>query len=189
WRTVRGRLLAPLDEGDRELFCHRIGLDVPLRSARDQAAAMHRPLETVLEHEQTIRARLGERAPSLMCRLKHEATRELEAFEGVLRGDRLAAGSLLHTISKGSGDRDLPVRLLAFCWPVDFPDHGGCLSALPASARLNFARELRALTAPRFLPRPLDELVQQLRPVVDPVPRGLLLHLLADRCRLRVHLE
>jgi hypothetical protein len=187
WALLTGRLLAPLDADDRDVFCARIGLNAPIRTARELAHATGRSLETILAQEALVVSRLHERAPSLMHRLLAECQDVLDRQKGVLTGTKLQVGTALHVLATGSGNTDLPIRLLAFCFPEQFHDHDGCLSALPTSARLHFERELRALTAPRLLPRPLADIEAKLANLVHPVPRGLLLHLLADRFRLRIH--
>jgi hypothetical protein len=187
WPLLTGRLLAPLEADDRELLCARIGLHTPMRTARELAISSGRTMETIQAQESVVVSRLHERAPSLMRRLMAESQDVLDRHKGVLTGTKLIAGTALHVLATGSGDRNLPIRLLAFCFPERFHDHGGCLSALPTSARLHFERELRALTAPRLLPRPLTDIEARLANLVQPVPRGLLLHLLADRFRLRIH--
>lgn len=187
WSTICGRLLGPLDEDERDLFCKRTGFRTAIRSSREQAQSSGHSLTEVLLQEVKIRSQLKLRAPSMLAKLASEARQELSRHVGVLRNDRLAAGSSLHTIAEASGDRELPVRLLAFLFPEEFYDHGGCLSALPVSARLQFMRELRAMTAPRLLPRPITEIEASLKRLVADVPRGLLLHLLADRFRLHLH--
>lgn len=187
WPLLTGRLLATLDADDRELFCARIGLRTPLRTARELAHATGRTLETIQAQEALVVSSLLERAPSLMRRLLTECQDVLDRHKGVLTSNKLIPGTALHVLAHGSGDAHLPIRLLAFCYPEQFHDHGGCLSALPMSARLHWERELRALTAPRLLPRPLADIEATLASLVQPVPRGLLLHLLADRFRLRIH--
>jgi hypothetical protein len=189
WPTLRGRLLAPLDEDERQLLCQRIGLGVPARSARQQAALSGEPLEAVQPKEETVRQRLRERAPSLLARLRHEVGREFEACDGIVRADRLPVGTLLHAAAKGSGDPGLPLRLAAFCFPDQFHGHGRWLSTLPARTMARLLQKLRMLTTPRLLPRTLASLVEHLRAVADHVPRGALLYLLADSCRVRVHAD
>jgi hypothetical protein len=188
WPTLRGRLLAPLDDDDRDWLCQRVGLGVAARSTRELVLT-GLSAEVVANRDHAVRTRLSERAPSLLGRLRHETLREIEAFEGVVRGDRLAVGSWLHTLAKDSGEQLLPLRLVAFCFPHDVHLHANCLTTLPARTWLKFQRQLRALTSPRQLPRPLEDIVQRLQDVVDPVPRGLLLHLLGEVYRLRIHID
>jgi hypothetical protein len=69
------------------------------------------------------------------------------------------------------------------------PLHGDLLTTVPERTWLQLLRTLRTLTAARTLPRPLEEIAQQLQDIVDPVPRGLLVHALTGELRLRVHID
>lgn len=184
WPTLRGRLLAPLEPDEREWLCQRTGL-----GARGRAAPPHRPTDGSRGRDEAVRARLEERSPSLLRRLHQEILRELEAGEGLVRADRLAVGTLLHVAARGSGDPGLPLRLAAFCWPDELHVHAGCLTALPGRSWHRLVHRVRALTGPQKLPRPLEELRQHLRASVDPVPRGLLVHVLTEICHLRVQID
>lgn len=189
WPQLLARLLQPLRLGERRHLRRRLGIDTHARTPRELALSTGSGLEEILRRDRWIRNRLHERAPALLCRLRHEVQRELEAFEGVVRPDRLAVRSLLQVVATGSGDPDLPLRLIAFCFPDEFHDHGGFLSALPRRTARRFTAVLRQATMAAQLPRPLAEIEASLRQVVDPVPRGLLLHMLQEVLRLRLHID
>lgn len=189
WPQLRERLLHPLREHERVHFCRRVGIEQPPHTMDEVAAADGIPRRELRRLEQAIRQRLAQRAPSLLCRLRYEAARELEAFEGILRADRFAARSLLSSAAKGSGDRALPLRLVAFCFPTEFHDHGGFLSGLSKRVAIRFQRALRRATSHERLPRALGEIEADLQQVVDPVPRGLMQHVLCDVLSLRVHID
>ncbi|MGE3173085.1 MAG: DNA-directed RNA polymerase subunit alpha C-terminal domain-containing protein [Planctomycetota bacterium] len=189
WQTLRGRLLAPLDDGERDWLCLRIGLGMTAHAPRDLRLHEGIAPDQVAARDHAVRARLAERAPTVLGRLRHEVLRELDAFEGVVRSDRLAVGSWLHTMAKDGGDPLLPLRLMAFCFPTELYLHGELLTTLPPRVWLQFQRQLRTAAHPRQLPRPLEEIAHHLQAVIDPVPRGLLLHLLGDTLRLRVLID
>ncbi|HLQ36326.1 MAG TPA: helix-hairpin-helix domain-containing protein, partial [Planctomycetota bacterium] len=189
YATLKGRLLAPLPDADRELVCRLLGLGTAVQSPGEVATAMGLDHERVAALIDAARELMHERAPSILGRLRHEVASELQAFEGLVTGDHLAAGSLLHTLAKGGGDPQLPLRLSAFCFPNDFQLQEGCLTTLPPRQFERFQRRLRLLTAAGRLPVSIERLVQELRQITDPVPRGLLLHLLRHSGRLTVQID
>jgi hypothetical protein len=187
--TLKGRLLAPLGDADRELLCQVVGIGATPRTLAEIAIARDFSIDQVNKLADTARWRLHERAPSLLVRMRFEITRELDAFEGVVTGDHLAPRTLAHTMAKATGDRQLPLRLLAFCYPREFHLHDGCLTSLQPRQFRRFLRRLKQLTAPQRLPAPVERLVEQLQQIVDPVPRGLLLLLLRTTCNLKIHID
>lgn len=187
WPTLRGRLLAALDDDSRGWFCQRIGLDSAAEGGRSQPEAC--PTELATRRDDAVRQRLLLRAPSLVQRLRYEYLRELDAFDGLVRSDRFAAGSWLQTLAKGSGDADLPLRLLAFCLPNEAFLNDRCLSSVPPRTWTKLKQRLRAMTAPRLLPQKLEDLARALHDVLDPIPRGVLTHLIAEHCCLRIHID
>ncbi|MEQ1630981.1 MAG: DNA-directed RNA polymerase subunit alpha C-terminal domain-containing protein [Planctomycetota bacterium] len=188
WPTLRGRLLAALDDDSRDWFCQRIGLDDAGATPR---ASIDQPLSDELRNrrDEAVRQRLALRAPSLVQRLRFEYLREIDAFDGLVRCDRLAVGSWLHTLAKGSGDAQLPLRLLAYCLPNEAFVNDGCLSAVPQRTWTKLRQRLRSLTAPRLLPRRLEDLAHELHSVLDPIPRGVLTHMVSELCHLRIHID
>lgn len=187
--TLRARLLAPLSEAERDLFCDLVGLCTLPRSPGELVVSRQLQPQQLAQLADGLRLRLHERAPSLLGRLQYELLRELQAFEGVVTGEHLAPGTLAHALSRATGDPLLPLRLGAFCFPTDFHLVEGVLTGLPARTCRRLQRRLRQLTAPARLPLPFDQLTSRLRAVVDPPPRGLLLHLLQRVQRLSVQLD
>lgn len=189
WSSAQRLLLASLDVADQPLLCQRLGLGCPPQSLASLAAANGRDTVDLAADLTRIRARLRDRCPTLLQRLHSEMTRELIAFEGVVTGEHLAAGSLLQAMAKDSRDPQLPLRVCAELFPDDFHLHDDCVSALAEPDFRRFASILRRATAPGRLPVPVEQLASRLRRVVDPVPRGLLLHLLRSQCRLSVFID
>jgi len=189
WPTLRGRLLAPLEEVDRDWLCQRIGIGLAGRPLLHTEKPDNAADEITRDRDAAVRDRVVARAPTLHGQLHEEVLRELDALDGIVRADCLAVGSLLRTAAKGSGDPMLPLRLVAFLWPDQLHLHENCLTTLSPRTTNRLLRELRILTTPRLLPRPLEEVERHLQAIADPVPRGLLLLLLTDKCHLRVHTD
>lgn len=187
--SLRARLLAPLTDAERELFSQLVGLGELPRSPGELAIKRQLDAEHLQQQCDRLRQRLHERAPSLLSRLQYEMLRELQAFEGVVTGAHLAPGTLAHALARASGDLQLPLRLAAFCFPADFHLGEGVLTGLPPKAFRRLLRKLRQLTTPARLPVPLEALTARLRPIAEPVPRGLLLHLLQQVLRLSVRID
>jgi hypothetical protein len=189
WATLKGRLLAPLPDEDRELIGQLIGLDSAPRTLSEIALSRGRNLHELAEAADIARCRLHDRAPSILCRMRYEIARELDAFEGLVTGEHFATGTLAHTMARATGDQALPLRLLGFCFPNDFHLLDNCLSAMHPRLFRRFLRRLRTLTSPARLPLALEQLADELRVVIDPVPRGLLLHLLRNALGLSLHID
>ena len=188
WPTLRGRLLAALDDSSRDWFCLRIGLTDASPTAPRKHSEPHSE-ELANRRDEAVRQRLTLRAPSLVQRLRYEYLREIDAFDGLVRSDRLAVGSWLHTLAKGSGDPQLPLRLLAYCLPTEAFVNDGCLSAVPPRTWNKLRQRLRSLTTPRLLPRRLEDLAHELHSVCDPIARGVLTHMVSELCHLRIHID
>lgn len=187
--TLRARLLAPLTDSERELFCELVGLcEVPRSPGEIVVKRQLQPLHLQQITDQ-LRHRLHDRAPSLLSRLQYEMLRELQAFEGAVTGEHLAPGTLAHALARATGDTMLPLRLAAFCFPADFHLGEGVLTGLPPRTFRRLLRKLRQLTTPARLPCELEQLQARLRSIADPVPRGLLLHLLQRGLRLSVQID
>lgn len=188
WPTLRARMLAALDEENRDWFCARVGMadangrmrSVPLEGAQDDVAA---------RRDQAARNRLTLRAPSLLQRLREEYLRELEAHEGAVPANRIRAGSWLHAIAQGSGDPLLPLRLLAFCFPDEAHVDGSFVSGVPARAWQALRQRARAATTRRRLPLPLAELANELSSTLADLPRGVLTRLVDELPRLCIRAD
>ncbi len=189
WPDLRRRLLAVLDGPERDLLRDLLGLDGQPRTLGELALRAGVERAQMAERADHARQRLLGRAASILCRLRYEMGRELRAFEGAVTGEHLAPGSIGHAAAKASGDSWLPLRLAAFCFPGDFHLNGGVLTSLTQEKFEAMRCRLRRLTRPERLPLSLDRLVQRLRPLVDPVPRGVLLHLIAADRRIAVHID
>ena len=187
WPSLRARLLAALDDDSRDWFCSRIGIPDGDRSAAPQSKPAS--AELAQRRDEAVRQRLLRRAPTLVQRLRREHLRELDAFEGAVPMDRLAAGTWLHAIGKGSGDAALPLRLLAFCFPAEAFFDGNCVSASPPRVWTRLRQRIRELTATRLLPVRLEDLSHGLSDVLESVPRGVLTRLIAEQPRLQIRID
>lgn len=181
----KNRLFAPLDREAQQYLIERVGIERPGRTLVEMAASRAESPTAASRMDEAVRNSLLTRAPGLIGRLRDALTRELEAFEGIVTGEHLATGSLAHTIAKGSGDRQLPLRLLVFLFPRDFYLHEGYLTSLPRSEFQRLWRKLKRLTAPHHLPVSLESLEQNL----EGMPRGLLQHLLRSACHLSMVID
>ena len=187
WPIMRARLFAALDDESRSWFCARVGIAEP--GAQSRAIEANASRELSQRRDDAVRSRLQSRAPSLVQRLRRDYLRELDAFEGAVPADRLAPGSSLHAIGKGSGDAMLPLRLLAFCFPTEAYVDGPCVSAIPPRTWHALRQRLRQLTGPRALPLRLEDLAPGLSDVVETPPRGVVLKLVAELPRLEVRID
>ena len=185
WATVRGRMLAALDETDRAWFCSRIGLGGVSNSG---PAADTLPVGSLsaANRDAQVRRMLGTRVPTLSAQLRQETAKLLDSTDGIIRPQDLRTQPLLHAIASGSGDAMLPLRLVSFCWPADFHLVEDGLTSIPPHAYNRLFQDLCALTTPRLLPRPLAEIEQHLQTAHEPVRRGLLTFLLERKCHLRL---
>jgi hypothetical protein len=178
-----------LDEGQREWLHARIGLARAPAGRRELARARNLTAEQALLYEVGLRRLLHRRAGALLTRLESEALRELQAFDGVLRADRLAPGTLLHAAGKERGDADLALRLLTFCFRRRMHRYRDVVTTVPA-VRVRAAEALlRRVAQPHSLPVALPQLEQELAAHALLLPRGLLLHLLRERLRLIVTID
>lgn len=189
WPTLKGQLLAPLQEQERELLTQLVGLGQPPRTVQDLAVTRHLDATTINALADRTRQRLHERTPSLMCRLRFEMARELDTFEGVVDGTRLAPGTLLHTIGRANADPTLPLRLLAFCFPREFWFQDNVLTTLSRRDYKRLVQTLRETARPHRLPLPIDQIVAEVATRVAGVPRGLLLHVLRASLRLTIQID
>jgi hypothetical protein len=189
WPSLQEHLLAPLAPADRELVCQFVGLGAPPRRLADIGRDRGLDLPAVRAAARAASRQLHGQAATLLARLRAEIERELLAFEGIVTGEYLAPGTMLHALAKASGNRATPLRLCALCFPDDFHLRDGYLSTVPRRRFRRFVARLRRATAARCLPLPLTTLTQDLARIVDPVPRGLLLHLLRRQRRVAVQID
>ncbi len=188
WPRLRARMLAALDEDTRDWFCARIG--IVDASGRTHVIPKDCSDATGIDKRDiAARNRLTLRAPSLLLRLRSEYLRELDAFEGAVPADRLAAGSWLHAISKGSGDAMLPLRLLAFCFPEEAQVDGSFVSGVAARTWQRLRQRMRVVTARRRLPITLQDLAHQLSSTLAEPPRGVVTRLVAELPRLCIRID
>lgn len=188
WPTLRARLLAALDEDNRDWFCARVGIPDANGSFHASPQDDNRGDDST-RRDHAARNRLTLRAPSLLQRLHTEYLRELDAFEGAVPADRLAAGSWLHAIAKGSGDALLPLRLLAFCFPDEAHVDGTFVSAVPPRTWQKLRQRMRAVTSRRRLPIALQDLAHELSSTLADPPRGVVTRLVAEMPRLCIRID
>lgn len=182
--SLTDMLLQALPNNFRDHLRRRLGLGVPAALLSELAESTEKDPRKLLEIEREIRRTLQERGAGPLCRLRDELYGELQAFEGVVVGDHLAPGTLAHAVARDTGYPLLPLRIVAFCFPTDFHLHQGCLLSLPSATFRRFLARLRELTGPGELPVRLTELTADLSSIVDPVPQGLLRHVLENVCKL-----
>ncbi|MHC5065254.1 MAG: DNA-directed RNA polymerase subunit alpha C-terminal domain-containing protein [Planctomycetota bacterium] len=184
-----GQILTILDQGQREILKYRVGLGCQAQSVRQLASRWKVSEEQVEVREDTLRRSLQKRLPAHMMELRRATEAELKAFEGIITGDRLAPGTILHLAAKESRDPRLPLRLASFLFPQEFHLTGEFLSSLAPKLLQSLKKRLRRCTDDRHLPVSVETLESDVRDLVDPVPRELLLHLLRDHLQLSVQID
>lgn len=189
WSSLRARLEAPLDEAERRLLGQLIGFDQPPRSPAELAIQHAVTLPVVTEWTEQLRVRLHERAPALVSRLRYEIGRELQAADGVVHGHLVARGTLLQTLAEATDDRELGLRLVAFCFPQDFHLRFGRLAGVAPRRFRRLLRALRRIVVPHRLPLRISELSAQLAAENLEAPHGLLVHLLRTELRVAVQID
>jgi len=183
------QLLSALDQQQQLLFRQRIGLDRPSRRLKEVAADLRISEEQAVTLQKNTRLALRQRVTDLLTRIHEEADREHRAFEGMIRGDHLAAGSLLHSAAKSTGDDILPLRLLRFCFPRVFYLYGELLTKIPPRVWRRLHAVLKHYSNPRLLPVPLYEVELHVSAIIDPIPRGLMIYLLKERHHLAITID
>jgi hypothetical protein len=183
------RLLSVLDADQQQLFRQRIGLECPPRRLRDVAQDLRITTDHARALEQDTLLALRQRAPGLLARIHEEAEKEHRAFEGMVRGDQLAAGTILHDAAKSTGDKLLPLRLVLFCFPQEYFLYGELLTKIPPRTWRRFRAVLKRYCNPKLLPVPLYEVELHVEAIVDPVPRELVLYLLKERHHLAISID
>jgi hypothetical protein len=189
WPALQGQLLAALGPEDRDVLRELIGFAGHPTSLPEIARRTGLDLRTIEERADSIRLQLHERAPSLLCRLRHEAGRELQSFLGLTDGQQAAQGSLLQTMARGTGDPAAPLRLCAFCFPHDFHVHDSRLVALSGRRFRQLDRQIRRLVPPHRLPLPIDTLLAELAATRTEAPRGVVRHLLRTTLHAGIELD
>ncbi|MCA8956598.1 MAG: hypothetical protein KDC87_11025 [Planctomycetes bacterium] len=178
------QMLTALDEQQTTLFRLRIGIDCGRASLRRVAQVLSISREAAGILEESTRMALQQHTPALLDRLRQEAHRELRTLGGMVHCELLTPRTLLSSAAQCTGDKHLPLRLLRFCFARELHLYGDFLTTLAPAAYRRFRRVLRWSTARDRLPVPLMEVEQQLARVVQPVPRGLVKHLLTAHERL-----
>jgi hypothetical protein len=185
-RTLREQLHAALTEEERNLLDLSVGFDGTTLPRTAIAARLRTSLQKLEDGVRQVRARLHERLPALLGRLRYELGRELQAFDGVLDPHHAAPESLLHTLVHESNDPLLGARLATFCFPRDFHLHHGLLCNLSPRRFRRVLRTLPRIVRPQRLPLAVDAVRSELAAEQLDVPRGLLLHLLRKDLRVAV---
>lgn len=183
------QLLGALDHPQQLLLRQRLGLDRSPRRLQEIAADLRLTHEQALALERDTRLALHHHNPELLTRLREEAEREHRAFEGMLRADQLAAGTILHSAVKSTGDTLLPLRLLRFCFPRVFYLYGELLTKIPPAIWRRFRTVLKHYSNPKLLPVPLYEVELHVSAIIDPIPRGLMIYLLRERHHLAITID
>lgn len=180
------QLLEPLDEAERTLFRLVVGENgkTPPRTAI--ARTLHVSLHELDDRIRLVRARLHERLPALLTRLRYEIGHELQAFDGVLDPAHAAEDSLLRVFAAQGGDPLLGARVAVFCFPREFHVHRGLLCNLAPRRFRRLLRLLPRIVRPHRLPMAIDALRLELASENLEVPRGLLLHLLKKDLRVAI---
>lgn len=184
-----GQMLTILDQGQREILKYRVGLGCQAQSVRQLASRWKISEEQVEVRAETLRRNLEKRLPAHMMELRRATEAELRAFEGIITGERLAPGTILHLAAKESRDPKLPLRLAAFLFPSEFYLTSEFLSGLAPKLLQSLKKRLRRCTEDAHLPVSVETLESDVRDIVDPVPRELLLHILRDHMQLSVQID
>ena len=185
WKTVRAQLIGPLDDEARALFQAAVGVDQQPRTRPAlQQIAGKAPLDESLAR---LRATLSQRCPGIVARLQTELEAEFLAFDGVLHAQHAAEGSLVRALA--GVDRDLGLRLAAFCLPHLCHLHRGVLHAVAPRRFRELLRTLPPLVPQHRLPLPVDAIDAQLRQPDVAVPRGVLLHVLRTELRTAIEVD
>jgi len=180
------QLQAPLDEAERTLFRSVVGANGRTTPRTAIARTLRVSLHELDDRVRLVRARLHERLPALLDRLRHEIGGELQSFDGVLDPAHAADGSLLRAFQDQSGDPMLGARVAVFCFPREFHVHRGLLCNLAPRRFRRLLRLLPRIVRPHRLPMAIDALRLELASEQLEVPRGLLLHLLKKDLRVAI---
>ncbi len=178
------RFAAGLAPDEREVLDLVAGVGGTTMPRTAIAARLKISLQRLDERIRQVRARMHERSSALLGRLRYEAGRDLEAFDGVLDPRDARDDSLLATLGRETADRLLGARILAFCFPREFHIHAGLLCQAAPRRFRRLLRTLPRIVRPQRLPLSIDALRNELAAEQLEVPRGLLLHLLKKELRV-----
>lgn len=184
--SPRDQLQRALDERERDLFAMVVGLGGATSPRTAVARKLGVSLHQLDDRVRELRARLHDRLPTLIARLRDEVTAELRANDGVFDPSLATDGSLLASIRDAGGDAELGARIAAFCFPRDFHLHSGLLCAMAPRRFRRLARALPRIVRPHRLPMSVDALRLELAAEHLEPPHGLLLHLLRKDLRVAV---
>lgn len=185
-RTFREQLEAPLEPGERELLGLLVGADGTTMPRTAIAARLDISLPRLDENARQVRARLHERLPALLGRLRYEVGGELATNGGIFDPRLAAADSIVHRLGAEGPDPLLGARVAAFLFPREFHLHRGLLCQMAPRRFRRLLRTLPRVVRPQRLPLPIDALLTELAAEQIQVPRGLLLHLLARELRVAI---
>lgn len=190
WPSLRTQLLEPLSDDERRWFGEVVGLD---------AAPVHHPvlarrlgitLAELDDRLERVRSKVAEHAAPLVGRLRHEATTDLAAFDGVLLVEHIKKGTVLHTIAHAApGNRELGLRLLGFLFAREWHFHRSALFGLSPRRHRRLLRALPGLVPPHRLPLPVDTILKELATAGHEGPRGVVLHTLRAELRIAIELD
>jgi len=188
WETLRAQLLGPLDDDARKLMKAACGIGQPPESRPVLQQLIGKgELDDSLAN---IRATLMQHCAGLLTRLHEEIQREFAAFDGVLRPEHAARGSLVDVLAGvDDDDRDLGLRLAAFCLPHECHLHRGVLHGLGSRRFRELLRTLPQIVPQHRLPLPVDSIVEQLKDGGIEAPRGVLLHVLRTELRTAIEVD
>jgi len=185
WPAVRRQLIAGLTEDETRLFARLVGTEAP-PSRVALAAELHVAPARLDAFVERVRSRVAAAAPAVLARLQAEASDALAAGDGAAPLTDAAPGTLLRTLADHAPDRELGLRLLAFLLPHECCHHAGMLLGVPMRVLRRLLRALPPLVAPHRLPLHLDWIRHELEPACEPVPRGVLLHVLRTELRVAI---
>lgn len=189
WPTLRNQLLAPLGELERRWFEEIVGVVGEPPTASTLARRLGITIATLNERADRLRAAFGTLAPDLVERLHHEAATDLRANDGVMQVVHAAVDSIVHRLARSAPEPGFGVRLVAFLFPQECCQARGALFAMTPRRHRRLLRLLPNLVAPRRLPKPVDELLEELRALDLPTARGILVHVLRANLRIAIELD
>lgn len=168
------RLLSLLVPNDRDLLGRHLGLAGSAQEVGTLARTMKLSVGDVREQLERARVLLIDRGAGVLRSLREQVIRGLRRHEGVLTADQVVPGTLLHAAITDSPDRELPFRLLCFCYPRQFHLHGRLFTETSIKQMRSLLTALAPHVQPRRLPIRIDDLEDVLTVAHGAVPRGLL---------------
>lgn len=189
WPTLRAQLLAPLAEDERRWLEQLVGIEQEPPAAAALARQLGVTTATLDLRAERLRAAFASRAPELVERLHREAASDLRANDGVVQVEHAAVDSVVHRLARSAPDRDLGLRLIAFLFPQECSQTRGALFAMAPRRFRQLVRTLPTLLPPHRLPLAVDVLLDELRALDLPTPRGVLLHVLRTHLRVAIAID